>query len=47
MAKLEKELAEKVGPDPEVHRRGFREQYERDEQAPAAAVLGEIASITI
>jgi len=47
VAELEKELSEKVGPDPEVQRRRFREQYERDEQARAAALLGEIASITI
>jgi hypothetical protein len=47
VAELEKELAAKAGADPESQRRRFREQYERDEQARAAALLGEIASITI
>ncbi len=45
--RLQKELAEKVGPDPEVQRQRFREQYEREQQAAAAAVLGQIAAITI
>ena len=47
VAKLEKQLAEKVGPDPEVQRQRFREQYEREQQATAATVLAEIASINI
>jgi len=44
---LEREIAAKVGSDPERKRLQFRVQYEREQQAAAAALLGEIASINI
>ena len=47
VAKLEKELAAKGGADPDHLRRQWREKYEREQQAAAASVLGEIASINI
>jgi hypothetical protein len=47
VAELDKELEAKTTDDPGRLRQQACEQYERDEQARAAALLGEIASITI
>jgi hypothetical protein len=47
VAKLEEEWAKKTADNPDRLRRQFREQYEREQQARAGALLSEIASLTI
>jgi hypothetical protein len=47
VAKLEKQLAERTVSDPDRLRRQHLEEYERQQQAAAATVLAEIASINI
>ncbi len=47
VAELEKALAEKTANDPDRLRRQDIIRYEREQQAAAAALVGEIASISI
>lgn len=47
VAKLEKELAERAAENPDRLRRQQLEEYERNQQAAAATVLAEIASINL
>jgi hypothetical protein len=46
-AELEKELASHAADDPGYHTRQFRAHREQEERLAAAALVAEIASITI